>query len=179
MMRKKCYFSLGRVALCFWHDLGAINIWHRQYTQMRNDPYTHFSQQSHNKLTWLVIEYPYCNFWKYEINIVYITSKWSFPEKLCLAYYCLNFFYEEIKLKTCHDNIQIRVGSTCLKHSKGGVERKVSSPMTPCRRTISTHQRASLVTSPMERDKAAQKPLNSLKKIRSPIIQQKLVRPIG
>jgi hypothetical protein len=24
---------------------------------MRNDPYTHFSQQPHNKLTWLVIFY--------------------------------------------------------------------------------------------------------------------------
>jgi hypothetical protein len=24
---------------------------------MRNDPYTHFSQQLHNKLTWLVIFY--------------------------------------------------------------------------------------------------------------------------
>lgn len=90
----------------------------------------------------------------------------------------LTFFYEEIMLKTCHDNIQIRTGSTCLKHSKGEVERKLS-PMTPCRRTISTHQKPNLVTSPMERDKAALKLQNSLKKIKSPIIQQKLVRPSG
>jgi hypothetical protein len=27
------------------------------YIYMRNDPYTHFSQQLHNKLTWLVIFY--------------------------------------------------------------------------------------------------------------------------
>jgi len=27
------------------------------FFKMRNDPYTHFSQQPHNKLTWLVIFY--------------------------------------------------------------------------------------------------------------------------
>lgn len=91
----------------------------------------------------------------------------------------MNFFYEEIMLKTCHDNIQVRIGgSTCLKHSKGEVERKLS-PMTPCRRAISSHQKPHLVTSPMQREKAAQKLQNSLKKIKSPIIQQKLVRHSG
>jgi hypothetical protein len=95
----------------------------------------------------------------------------------CLLLFEL-FSMKRIMLKTCHDNIQIRIGSTCLKHSKGKVERK-SSPMTPCRRTISSHQKPNLVTSPMEREKAAQKLQNSLKKIKSPIIQQKLVRPSG
>lgn len=81
--------------------------------------------------------------------------------------------------RTTPENKSIRTGSTCLKHSKGEVERKLS-PMTPCRRTISsTHQKPNLVTSPMERDKAALKLQNSLKKIKSPIIQQKLVRPSG
>ncbi|XP_059447807.1 uncharacterized protein LOC132179171 isoform X2 [Corylus avellana] len=76
------------------------------------------------------------------------------------------------------ENHSVRIGSTCLKHSKGEVERKLS-PMTPCRRAISSHQKPHLVTSPMEREKAAQKLQNSLKKIKSPIIQQKLVRPSG
>jgi len=33
-----------------WCIIGVQN-------KMRNDPYTHFSQQLHNKLTWLVVFY--------------------------------------------------------------------------------------------------------------------------
>jgi hypothetical protein len=38
-------------------QLNVTRITSRGQLIKRNDPYTHFSQQSHNKLTWLVIFY--------------------------------------------------------------------------------------------------------------------------
>ncbi|KAF5448362.1 hypothetical protein F2P56_028906 [Juglans regia] len=80
--------------------------------------------------------------------------------------------------RTTLEDQSIRVGSTCLKASKGKVEQKLSL-MTLHRRSVSIHHKSNLVTSPSEQDKACQKQQNNLKKIQSPMMQQKLARPRG
>ena len=80
-------------------------------------------------------------------------------------------FYVETKIYS--DNIQIRIGSTCIKATKVDVKRK-SSPTH--RRIVSTYQKANLPTSLVEHG-AAQKLKDSLKKTKSPMMQQKLAKP--
>jgi hypothetical protein len=44
--------TIMHVARCVWEYFISLWIW-----CLRNDSYTHFSQQPHNKLTWLIIFY--------------------------------------------------------------------------------------------------------------------------
>ncbi|KAK4563557.1 hypothetical protein RGQ29_005899 [Quercus rubra] len=73
------------------------------------------------------------------------------------------------------DDQSIRIGSTCIKATKVDVKRK-SSPTH--RRIVSTYQKANLPTSLVEHG-AAQKLKDSLKKTKSPMMQQKLAKPGG
>jgi hypothetical protein len=52
----------GDISEACQHDVSKANrkeygSLRQQYSGKRNDPYTHFSQQFHNKLMWLVIFY--------------------------------------------------------------------------------------------------------------------------